>query len=191
MNIHHEQQQSYTGYAGNSQEPQYDYPPHEQQYTYTTTSGQPYGQPVQVFVQFTQRPQPSPQPFDGSRIAAALSYAFGWLSGLLFFLFSDGNRYVRFHALQSLLFFGGINVFDIIFIWSFAHFHRSAFMLFMPFMPYLGGLAMLFFLLLNFVAFIGWFVALFQAARGTYFKLPVVGEIVTRLLQSGPPDMPK
>ncbi len=189
MNIYHEQQQSYTGYAETSQEPQYDYPPLEQQFTYTTTSGQSYGQPpVQVFVQFTQGKQHVPQPFDGNRIAAALSYAFGWLSGILFFLFNDGNRYVRFHALQSLLFFGSINVFDIMCIWGMAHFRLF---LFLPFMPYLGGLAILFFLLLNFVAFVGWFVALFQAARGTYFKLPVVGEIVVRLLDVGPPDMVK
>ncbi len=189
MNIHQEQQQSYTGYAGTSQEPHYDYPPLEQQFTYTTTSGQPHGQPpVQVFVQYTQGQQPSPQPFDGSRIAAALSYTFGWLSGILFFLFSDGNRYVRFHALQSMLFFGSINVFDILFIWSFAHFRLFAFL---PFMRYLGGLSILFFLLLNFVAFVGWFVALFQAARGTYFKLPVAGEVAAQLLQVGPSDIVK
>ena len=187
MTINQEQQQSYTGYAGTSQGPHYEYSAHEQQYT--TASQQPYGQqPVHVFVQFTQGQQPSPQPFDASKIAAALSYAFGWLSGILFFLFSDGNRYVRFHALQSLLFFGSINVIDIMFIWSFAHFRLFAFV---PFMPHVGGLSILFFLLLNFIAFVGWFVALFQAARGTYFKLPVVGEIVTRLLQSGPQDMVK
>lgn len=185
----HQEQQSYTEYAGNSQEPHYDYPPHEQQYTYTTASQQPYIQPpVHVFVQYTQGQQPSPRPFDSSRIAAALSYAFGWLSGILFFLFSDGNRYVRFHALQSLLFFGSINVFDILFIWSFAHFRLFSFV---PFMHYVGGLSILFFLLLNFVAFVGWFVALFQATRGTYFKLPVVGEIVARILHAGPPDMVK
>lgn len=184
-----QEQQSYTGYAGTAQEPQFEYPTLEQQFTYSTTSGQPYGQPpVQVFVQFTQGQQPSPHPFDGSKIAAALSYAFGWLSGILFFLFSDGNRYVRFHALQSLLFFGSINVFDILFIWSMAHFRLFSFV---PFMPYLGGLSILLFLLLNFVAFVGWFIALFQAARGTYFKLPVAGEVATRLLHAGPPDMVK
>jgi len=187
--INNQQQQSYTGYAETSQEPQHEYPPYEQQFTYTTTSGQPYGQqPINVVVHFTQGQQPSPRPFDGSRIAAALSYSVGWLSGILFFLFSDGNRYVRFHALQSLLFFGSINVFDIMFIWGMTHFRLF---MFLPFMKYLGGLSILFFLLLNFIAFIGWVVALFQAARGTYFKLPVVGEIVTRLLQLGPPDMVK
>ena len=188
MNMYHEQQHSNTGYTGTSHEPHYEYSPYEEQqytqHTYTTASQQP----VQVFVQFSQGQQgwqQPPQPFDGSRIAAALSYAFGWLSGILFFLFSNGNRFVRFHALQSLLFFGGINVFDIVFIWSFAHFRLFSFM------PYMQGLSILFFLSLNFIAFIGWFVALFQAARGTYFKLPVVGEIVTHLLQSGPPDMVK
>lgn len=188
MSTDQEQQQSYTGYTDQSQEPHYEYPPHEQHHAYSAASQQPYGQPpVQVFVQFTQAQRP-PHSFDGSRIAAALSYACGWLSGIAFFLFSDGNRYVRFHALQSLLFFGGINAFDILFVWSMAHFRLFPLL---PFREYMEGLAVLFFLLLNFVAFVGWFVALFQAARGNYFKLPVVGEIVSRLLQAGPPDMVK
>lgn len=187
MPINHEQQY-YTGYEGHqdsSQDPHYEYSHDQQHAPYTTTSQQPYGQqqPVQVFVQFTHGQPRVAQPFDGSRIAAALSYSVGWLTGILFFLFSDGNRYVRFHALQSLLFFGFVNAFDIVFIMSFARLHVFAFL------PYMQGFAVLFFLMVNFIAFVGWLIALFQAARGAYFKLPIVGEIVAHLLQDGPPDM--
>ena len=37
-------------------------------------------------------------------IAALLSYVFGWISGLIFFLIEKDSRLVRFHAMQSLLF---------------------------------------------------------------------------------------
>src|SRR3954447_25021680 len=37
-------------------------------------------------------------------VAALLSYVFGWVSGLIFFLIEKDSRLVRFHAMQSLLF---------------------------------------------------------------------------------------
>jgi uncharacterized membrane protein len=36
-------------------------------------------------------------------VAALLSYVFGWLSGLIFFLIEKDSRLVRFHAMQSIL----------------------------------------------------------------------------------------
>src|SRR5215207_10079324 len=36
-------------------------------------------------------------------VAALLSYVFGWVSGLIFFLIEKESRLVRFHAMQSLL----------------------------------------------------------------------------------------
>lgn len=36
-------------------------------------------------------------------IAALLSYVFGWVSGLIFFLMEKDSRLVRFHAMQSIL----------------------------------------------------------------------------------------
>src|SRR5678809_1523675 len=43
-------------------------------------------------------------------IAALLSYLFGWVSGLVFFLIEKNSRFVRFHAMQSLLLSGGVAV---------------------------------------------------------------------------------
>src|SRR2546421_12862473 len=44
----------------------------------------------------------------GMRVPAAgwLSYLGGWVTGLIFLLLKRENRFVRFHAMQSLLFFG-------------------------------------------------------------------------------------
>src|SRR5260370_12912129 len=51
-----------------------------------------------------------------SRFAAVLSYTALWLTALLFLLFERKNRFVRFHAMHSLLFFCGVNVFYIVLV---------------------------------------------------------------------------
>lgn len=121
---------------------------------------------------------------DKAVLAAVFCYAFGWLSGLLFFLFAGSNRFIRYHALQSLLFFGGINALDIGLMFALSR-HDS---LYHSLVPYIGIPIVFGFLLLNFIAFVGWLVSLVQAARGTYFKLPVAGEIVSKMLGQ-PPDV--
>lgn len=41
---------------------------------------------------------------------AALAYVLGWFSGIIVFLLERENRFVRFHALQSIIVFGVLNV---------------------------------------------------------------------------------
>jgi hypothetical protein len=41
--------------------------------------------------------------------AALLSYVLGWITGLIFFLI-DRRPFVRFHAAQSLVTFGGLHI---------------------------------------------------------------------------------
>lgn len=126
------------------------------------------------------------QPTEGEKLAAVFCYAFGWLSGLLFLLFGGSNRFIRFHALQSLLFFGSISTFDIAFFFAINAFERIRD--FVPyervwnFVPYVGSVALLVFLLLNFIAFVGWLVAMVQVARGASFKMPVAGNIAEKVI---------
>lgn len=126
------------------------------------------------------------QLLEGEKLAAVFCYALGWLSGLLFLLFGGSNRFIRFHALQSLLFFGGISAFDIAFVFAISAFVRIRD--FVPyervwdFVPYVGSVALLVFLLLNFIAFVGWLVAMVQVARGASFKLPVAGNIAEKVI---------
>jgi zinc ribbon protein len=42
-------------------------------------------------------------------VAALLSYVLGWLTGLIFFLI-DKRPFVRFHAMQSIILFGGVHL---------------------------------------------------------------------------------
>lgn len=48
------------------------------------------------------------------RIEAVLCYVLGWVTGLIFFFLEKQNRQVRFHAMQSILFFGSLNILMII-----------------------------------------------------------------------------
>ena len=42
-------------------------------------------------------------------VAAALAYAVGWVSGVVLLVF-EPNKFVRFHALQSTIVFGGLSL---------------------------------------------------------------------------------
>jgi uncharacterized membrane protein len=125
----------------------------------------------------------TPLPHNDARFVAVLTYLLGWFSGLLFTLFARENRYVRFHALQSLLFFGGINVLDVALFLVGVRLHH--------FEPFIGPLFPLIFLLsfflLNAIAFVGWLVAIVQAYRGVYYKLPLVGDIAEQSFKAQPP----
>ena len=45
-----------------------------------------------------------------ANLAAALSYLLGFVSGAVFLVLEKENRFVRFHALQSVLAFGGVTL---------------------------------------------------------------------------------
>ncbi len=47
-------------------------------------------------------------------IAGALSYLLGFLTGLVFFLIEEEDEFVRFHAAQSMVVFGGLFVLAIV-----------------------------------------------------------------------------
>ena len=42
-------------------------------------------------------------------VAALLAYVFGWVTGIIFFLM-DKRPFVRFHAAQSMVVFGGLHI---------------------------------------------------------------------------------
>ncbi|MCL5090542.1 MAG: hypothetical protein M1514_00885 [Patescibacteria group bacterium] len=43
-------------------------------------------------------------------MAAAATYLLGWLTGIIFFIVEKDDKDIRFHALQSIMFFGLINI---------------------------------------------------------------------------------
>src|SRR5207247_9998156 len=47
-------------------------------------------------------------------VAAGLSYVCGWVTGLISFVVEKQNRFVSFHAMHSILCFGGVTVINLI-----------------------------------------------------------------------------
>ena len=45
---------------------------------------------------------------------AALTYLFGWVTGLIFLLVEKDNKKIRFHAMQSVVTFGGFTLISMI-----------------------------------------------------------------------------
>ncbi len=97
-----------------------------------------------------------------ARTAGWLCYLFGWVTGLIFFLLERENRFVRFHAMQSILFFGILNILE----WVFSN---------LPFFGPIGGA-------IGLVMFIGWIVMMVKAHWGEYYKLPLFGDLAERLI---------
>jgi uncharacterized membrane protein len=133
---------------------------------------QPYGGPG------ASQYGPSTMQID-PKTAAGLSYLGLWITGVIFFLMEKQNRFVRFHAMQSILFFGGIFVLDIILRFATA------------FSPDILGLALgCLSFLIGIVGVIGWIVLMINGFQGKYFKLPVIGDYAERYANQGIPGMP-
>jgi len=94
-------------------------------------------------------------------VAAALCYALFWISGLLFLLVERRSRFVRFHAMQSVMAFGILAVATIA----------------VQFVSFVGQ-ALGFVLSIITVAL--WIVAMVQAWQGRRWKMPIIGEEAER-----------
>jgi uncharacterized membrane protein len=108
-------------------------------------------------------------------VAAGLSYVLFWITGLIFFLMEKQNRFVRFHAMQSIIFFGGVTILNILINIVVAALHYSAFATALGCVGSIIGLA----------AFVVWIVLMINAFQGKYFKLPVVGDYAERYANQG------
>ena len=108
-------------------------------------------------------------------VAALLSYVFGWISGLIFFLIEKDSRLVRFHAMQSLLLNVAALVIGIVF-WIVA---VVSSLVVGYISSVLGFIVWIIMVLVGTVLGIGLVVAaiisLIKAFQGQYFKLPVIG----------------
>ncbi len=96
-------------------------------------------------------------------IVAALSYLGFWISGIIFLLIEPDNKFVRFHAMQSLLIFLPLSLLIFIVGW----------------VPYVGWI------IADFLGFGALFLILIFvviAYRGILFKVPVVGTYAYKLV---------
>ena len=94
-------------------------------------------------------------------LAALLSYVVGIITGVIFFLIEKENKFVRFHAMQSILTFGFFLVANAV----------------LAFIPVIGWAIMP---ILGIVQLIVWIILMVKAYQGEKFKLPVVGDIAEK-----------
>lgn len=90
------------------------------------------------------------------KVGGLLAYLAGWVSGLILYLISK-DPYVRFHAMQSIIYFAGLSIINIVF----------------GFIPFISIVVML----INLASFVLWIVLMVKAYSGEKFKLPVIGDI--------------
>jgi len=99
-------------------------------------------------------------------IAGLLCYVLWWVTGLVFFLL-DKRPFVRFHALQSIITFGALNVIQWVIAWS----------------GWFGGFFIWGMLngLLWLLGVVLWIVCMVKAYQGVRFKLPIAGDLAEQL----------
>ena len=135
--------------------------------------------PVQVSSQPPAQAGKSSTGLD-ENIAALLSYVFGWVSGLIFFLIEKDSRLVRFHAMQSILLSAAAIVIGIVF-WIVA---VVSSLVVSYISGILGGIVWIVMMLAGFLIglgiVIGAIICLVKAFQGQYFKLPVIGNFAEK-----------
>jgi uncharacterized membrane protein len=110
-----------------------------------------------------------------ANIAAALSYFFGLLSGAVFFAIETESRFVKFHAMQSMLVSLAAIVVYIAYTIVFMVLWR------LPFVGWIAGIFGTLGWALLALGFLGvWLYCMFRAFQGDRFKLPYIGEVAEK-----------
>jgi uncharacterized membrane protein len=100
-------------------------------------------------------------------VAGLLCYILGWVTGILFLIIEKENKFVRFHAFQSVATYVVFFVLYIVFL----------------FIPVIGFVIDI---ILGIVMFILWLVLMFKAYQGRTFKLPIVGNFAEKQANQTP-----
>ena len=100
-------------------------------------------------------------------VAGLLCYVLGWISGIVFILIEPENKFVRFHAMQSIVTFGGITIISIA-------------LSILGLIPFLGVVFDIANWIIGVLAFVLWIVLMVKAAQGTKYKLPWAGEFAEK-----------
>lgn len=94
-------------------------------------------------------------------VAGLLCYLLGWVTGLIFLLIEKDSKFVKFHAIQSLVVFGAYTVLVII----------------LQFIPFVGWILST---IVGIIAFIFWIILMVKAYQGAMYKLPISGDIAEK-----------
>jgi len=96
-------------------------------------------------------------------IAGVLCYLGGWISGIVFLVIEQKDKFVRFHALQSIVTFGALTVASGLLSW----------------IPLVGSF---FGAVIGILAFILWIILMVKAYQGELYKVPLAGQVAEGIL---------
>jgi uncharacterized membrane protein len=100
-------------------------------------------------------------------VAGLLCYVLGWISGLVFLLIEKDSKFVKFHAIQSIVVFGAISVAYII-------------LAIINVIPYVGLITIVLYPLLGLLSLVLWIVLMVKAYQGQKYKLPWSGNFAEK-----------
>jgi uncharacterized membrane protein len=95
-----------------------------------------------------------------ANVAALLCYVAGFITGIIFFVIEKDNKFVKFHAMQSIILFAGTFALQMMFV-------------FLPIFIFLIPI-------LNLAVLILWIILMIKAYNGEQFKLPVIGDLAEK-----------
>jgi uncharacterized membrane protein len=87
------------------------------------------------------------------KVGALLAYLVGFISGIIFFVIEKENKFVKFHAMQSIM------VSVVFFILGF-----------IPVLNFLTGI----------VGLVAWILCMVKSYQGEWFKLPIAGDFAAK-----------
>ena len=96
-----------------------------------------------------------------ANVAGLLCYVAGWISGLVFLLIEKDNKFVRFHAIQSIIVFGVLSVASIVLGW----------------IPLLNVVIVP---LISVLGLVLWIILMIKAYQGDKYKLPWAGNLAEK-----------
>jgi uncharacterized membrane protein len=96
-----------------------------------------------------------------ANVAALLSYLLGFITGIIFYVLEKENKFVRFHAMQSIVTFGALFVLAVV----------------IGLIPSLGWALVN---LIWIVQIVLWIILMLKAYQGEQFKLPIAGDIAEK-----------
>lgn len=119
--------------------------------------------------------QPAANPGMTNNVAGLLCYILGIITGVIFLVIEPykNNRFVRFHAFQSIFFWVACFGFWVIWSWVFVS------LLFTPGMG-LWGLMSLVGLVIRLAMLAAWIFLMYKAYNNEEFKLPFIGDLAAK-----------
>ena len=115
----------------------------------------------------TQPQQPQENKGTGLQpnVAGLLCYLGWWVTGIVFLVIEKENKVIRFHALQSIFFFGAVTIINII----------------LSFIPFIGWIIAW---LIWVFAIVMWIILMIKTYQGKMVKIPIAGSFAEKNSQT-------